>query len=51
MTTVEENTVDPVQHLLEIAEQERAYLLVGGGDHCREETIKALVDPRQAEME
>jgi hypothetical protein len=28
-----------------------AYLLVGGEDHCREETIKALVNPRQSERE
>ena len=33
-----------------ILELVRAYLLVGGGGHCREETIKALVNPRQAEM-
>jgi hypothetical protein len=38
-------------YTLHAEEVKRAYLLVGGGDHCREETIKALVDPCQAEME
>ena len=39
--------------LITVAEiyESGAYLLVGGGDHCWEEPIKALVNPRQAEME